>query len=389
MALRFLTAGDSHGEALVGIVEGLPAGVRVRPRELARALERRRRSYGRSSRQMLERDEVRVLSGVWNGRTTGAPVALVVPNRARVVQGRRGGALGTVPRPGHADLPGVFKYDLDSIPPVSERASARSTAMRVAVGALARAALAALGVDAVGHVLSIGTVDARVDEALDLAAIRRRAARSPVFCADARASREMVEAIRQARASGDSLGGAVEVRVACVPPGVGSHVAEDRRLDARLAAAIMSIQSVKAVEIGKGLRTFRARGVDAHDAMRVEDGRVVRETNHAGGIEGGMTNGEDVVVRAYAKPIPTARRRARTFDLRTLRDTESPYVRSDTCVIPALAVIAEMAACWEILAAMLEKFGGDTIDDVRAARDRYVERIGARVRTPRRGRRSR
>ncbi len=387
MPLRYLTAGDSHGEALVGIVEGMPAGVRVRPAELARALERRRRSYGRSSRQMIERDEVRVLSGVWNGRTTGAPVALLVPNRARVVQGRRGGALGTVPRPGHADLAGVLKYDLDGVAPVSERASARSTAMRVAIGALARAALHELGVDAIGHVRSIGEVDARFDEALDVAALRRRVARSPVFCADARASREMVEAIRRARVGGDSLGGSVEVRITGVPPGIGSHVAEDRRLDARLAAAIMSIQSVKAVEIGDGLRTPRLRGVDAHDAMGVRGGRVVRPTNRAGGIEGGMTNGEDVVVRAYAKPIPTARRRARTFDLRTLRDTDSPYVRSDTCVIPALAVIAEMAACWEILAAMLEVFGGDTIEAVARARRAHLERIADRLGPRRRARR--
>jgi chorismate synthase len=379
MSLRFLTAGDSHGESLVGIVEGMPAGVRVSMKQIEKALQRRRKSYGRSSRQMIERDEVRVVSGLWSGRTTGAPLALILPNRGRLVQGKRGGAMGTTPRPGHADLPGVLKYGLDEIPPVSERASARSTAMRVAIGAVAKAALRELSIDAVGHVVGLGDVLA-LRARLTPDAVRRRAARSPVCCADSAATKRMVEEIQRAKTEGNSLGGSVEVVVTGAPVGLGSHVAWDRKLDARLAAAMMSIQSVKAVEIGDGLASSRKRGIDAHDALSVSKGRIVRATNRAGGIEGGMSNGENIVVRVYAKPIPTAQRRATTFDLRTLDEVEGPYVRSDVCVIPALSVIAEMVAAWEILDAVLEKFGGDSIEATVAARDRYAAGIQKRLR---------
>jgi chorismate synthase len=377
MAIRFLTAGDSHGPTLTGIVEGVPAGVRISIPAIQRALGRRRRSYGRSSRQMIEKDVVEVTSGLWKGRTTGAPLAIVIPNRGRVVQGRKGGAMGTVPRPGHADFAGVSKYDHAEIPPVSERASARSTAMRVAIGAVAAMALDPFGIECTGHVTSIGEVDAEPGE--DAASVRRRSRRSGVYCADAAASRRMVEAIRDARTTGDSLGGCVEVLVSGLFPGLGSHVEWDRKLDARLAAAMMSIQSVKAVSIGDGAESHRARGVDAHDAMSVRGGRVTRPSNRAGGIEGGMSNGEDIVVRLCAKPIPTARRRAASFDLRTLRDRESPYVRSDICVIPALSVIAEAVAAWEMLDAVLEKFGGDHIDDTLAAHRHYTRRLSRQL----------
>jgi len=378
MAIRFLTAGDSHGPALTGIVEGLPAGVRISIPAIQRTLLRRRRSYGRSSRQMIEKDQVEITSGLWKGRSTGAPLAIVMPNRGRVVQGRRGGAMGTVPRPGHADLAGVTKYGHSEIPPISERASARSTAMRVAIGAVASMFLEPFGVEATGHVTTIGEVDA--PPGAEAAGIRRRARRSTVFCADAAASRRMVEAIREARSLGNSLGGCAEVIVTGLCPGLGSHVEWDRKLDARLAAAMMSIQSVKAVGIGDGFDSHRAHGVDAHDAMSVRGGRVVRDSNRAGGIEGGMTNGEDVVVRLCAKPIPTAQRRAATFDMRTLRDRKSPYVRSDVCVIPALSVIAEGVAAWVMLDALLEKFGGDHIDDTLAAHRHYTARVSKRYR---------
>ncbi len=378
MAIRFLTAGDSHGEALVGIVEGVPAGLKLDVAVIQRDLARRRLSYGRSSRQKIEKDDVVLHGGVWRGKTTGAPIAIVLPNRARTVKGKEGGGLETVLRPGHADFAGVMKYGFDEIAPVSERASARSTAMRVAIGAVAKAVLDVLGVETIGHVRSIGTVDARLLR-MSTKEIRRRAARSMVYCADGRAGRRMVAEIQRGRSEGNSLGGSVEVIVSGLFPGVGSYVEWDRKLDARLAGALMSIQSVKAVEIGDGLATFRARGVDAQDAMRVERGRVVRASNHAGGIEGGMTNGEDVVVRLYAKPIPTAPRRAQTFDLDTLEATESPYVRSDICVIPALAVIAEAVAAWEILAAVVDKLGGDTIDEMRAARTRVLAQHARRL----------
>lgn len=378
MSLRFLTAGDSHGDELVGIVEGVPAGVRLDEAVIARELSRRRRAYGRSSRQKIEEDEARLSGGLWKGRTTGAPIAIVIPNRARTVRGKTGGGMGTVPRPGHADLAGVLKYGFDEIPPVSERASARSTAMRVAIGAVAKACLAPLGVGAAGHVLSIGGVEA-VRAPRSVAEIRRRADASPVYCADPASSRRMVAEIRRAKAEGNSLGGSVEVVVEGAWPGLGSHVEWDRRLDGRLAGAMMSIHSVKAVAIGDGMETHRARGVDAHDEMTLRGGRVVRATNRAGGIEGGMTNGEPVIVRLFAKPIPTAARRGRTFDLATLAPAESPYVRSDTCVVPVLAVIGEAVAAWEMLAAVIERHGGDTIDDLVAARDRASASIDARL----------
>lgn len=378
MSIRFLTAGDSHGEALLAIVEGLPAGLALDARVIQRELARRRKAYGRSSRQKLEQDTVTLMGGIWKGKTTGAPIGIHLPNLARTVKGKPGGALGTVPRPGHADFAGMIKYGLGEIPPVSERASARSTVARVAVGAIAKAFLTRLGIETAAHVLSIGSVDApRTTRPLH--EIRRRAERSPVYCADAAAGRRMVAEIQRGKAEGNSLGGSVEVVVNGLFPGVGSHAEWDRKLDGRLAGAMMSIHSVKAVEIGDGLATHRARGVDAHDAMHLRRGRVARATNHAGGIEGGMTNGADVVVRLYAKPIPTAARRAETFDLATLEPTASPYVRSDICVIPVLAVIAEAVAAWEILAAVLEKLGGDTIDDTLAARDLVTASLAGRL----------
>ncbi len=378
MTIRFLTAGDSHGEALVGIVEGIPAGVRFDGQTIQRELARRRKAYGRSSRQKLEEDDVSLFGGLWKGKTTGAPIGILLPNRARTVQGKTGGALGTVPRPGHADLAGALKYGFDEIPPVSERASARSTTMRVAIGAIAKACLKPLGVETIGHVLSIGEVTAPRGE-LSPRELRMRAEKSPVYCAHAASSRKMVREIQQGKSEGNSLGGSVEVIVTGLFPGLGSYVEWDRRLDGRLAGAMMSIHSVKAIEVGDGFSTHRSRGIDAQDAMTLKRGRIVRATNHAGGIEGGMTNGEDVVVRLYAKPIPTAARRARTFDLKTLAATDSPYVRSDICVIPVLAVIAESVAAWEMLRAIMEKLGGDTIGDTIAARDRVVKSIATRL----------
>lgn len=378
MSIRFLTAGDSHGAALLGIVEGIPAGVALDEAVIARELMRRRAAYGRSSRQKIEEDVVHITGGVWNGFTTGAPIGITIPNLARTMQGRTGGGMGTVPRPGHADFAGVMKYSLDDIPPVSERASARSTAMRVAIGAVAKACLEAMGIESIAHVISIGDVTVARTKLSPLE-VRRRSAQSPVYCAHAAASKRMVTAIQRAKSEGNSLGGSVEVMVTGLFPGIGSHVEWDRRLDGRLAGAMMSIHSVKAVEVGDGFSTHRAHGVDAHDAMSLQAGRVVRTSNHAGGIEGGMTNGEDIVMRVYAKPIPTAARRAMTFDFATLEATESPYVRSDTCVIPALAVIAEAVAAWEILTATIEKLGGDHIADTVAARDRVVAGIARRL----------
>jgi chorismate synthase len=358
MLLRFLTAGDSHGDSLIGIIEGLPAGVRLSARAIRRDLLRRSRVYGRGSRQKVEGDHVEILSGLWKGRTTGAPVALRIPNRGRT----GGGGLSTTPRPGHADLAGCLKYGLLEVTPISERASARGTAMRTAVGAVARAVLDPLSVVVVSHVRSIGEIDADPGR-ISIERLQRRADRSPVHSADGRAGRRMMEAIRMAEQEGHSLGGSAEVIAAGVPPGLGSHVEWDRKLDARLAGALMSIPSVKAVEIGDGLETHRWPGPEAQDAITLERGRIRRTTNFAGGIEGGISNGEDIVVRVYAKPIPTSRKALPSVNLRTLTSRRSPYVRSDVCVVPAIAVIAEAATAWELLRAFLEKFGGDHIDE--------------------------
>jgi chorismate synthase len=342
MPLRFLTAGDSHGDCLIGIIEGLPAGIRISESGVRRDLLRRSQSFGRGDRQKIEADRIEILSGLWRGRTTGAPVALRIPNLGRKVAGKGGGGLSTVVRPGHADLAGCLKYGLPEVPPVSERASARSTAMRVAIGAVARAALARFDIEVVSHVRSIGDVEADADPG---------------------AGKRVAEAIAAARAQGYSLGGSVEVIATGIPPGLGSHVEWDRRLDGRLAGALMSIQSVKAVSVGEGLETHRERGPDAQDAILIRRGRIRRPTNFAGGIEGGISNGEPIVLRLYAKPIPTSRRPLPTLNLRTRKPTRSPYVRSDVCVIPALAVIAEAVTAWELLSALLDKFGGDHIDE--------------------------
>jgi len=376
--MRFLTAGDSHGEYLVGIIEGFPAGHRISIANIRRDLQRRRQSYGRSARQKIETDSVQIVSGLWKGKTTGAPLAILIQNLGRTVSGKPGGALGTVPRPGHADLPGMLKYGLAEVPPVSERASARSTTLRVAIGAVAKSLLNNnFSIDMLGHVTSIGDVDAP-REHRTIKTLRSRVNRSPVYCGDKRAADRMIDVIRKAKKSGDSLGGAVEVIATGVVPGLGTHVEWDRKLDGRLAGAMMSIQSVKAVEIGEGLECSRKKGFESHDAMTLEGGRVRRETNHAGGIEGSMTNGEDIVMTLYAKPIPTSLKRLPSFNMKTLKATKSPFVRSDVCVLPPLAVIAESVMAWELLIAMTEKFGSDSVDEMTANYTSYVKQLKKR-----------
>lgn len=375
--MRFLTAGDSHGEYLVGIVEGFPAGYRVSIRDMERDLVRRRQSYGRSARQKIESDKVKVVSGVWKGKTTGAPIAILIENIGRTVSGKPGGALGRVPRPGHADLPGCLKYGFDEVPPIAERASARGTAMRVAIGTLAKGLLKEFSVEVLGHVTAIGGVDARVNRS-SFQNLKRRVARSPLYCADKKATDKMIDVIRQAKKDGNSLGGTVEVIVTGLIPGLGTHVEADRKLDARLAGSMMSIQSVKAVEIGDGLKTYTQKGYESQDAIYFEKGRVRRKTNYAGGIEGSMTNGEDIVIRLYAKPLPTSLKRLPSFDMKKKKPAISPFVRSDVCVLPPLGVIAEGVAAWEILVAFAEKFGGDSVDQMKTNYKSYTSALRKR-----------
>jgi chorismate synthase len=346
-------------------------------RDIERDLHRRRKSYGRSARQKIESDVVEIVSGLWKGRSTGAPIAILIQNLGRTVSGKPGGALAAVPRPGHADLAGALKYGFDEVPPIAERASARGTALRVAVGTLAKSVLKLFSIDVLGHVISIGGVDAEA-KTVSLAALKRRVGRSPLYCGDKRASDEMIEVIRRAKKEGDSLGGAVEVVVSGVVPGLGTHVEWDRKLDARLAGSMMSIQSVKAVEIGDGLKTYRQRGFESQDAVYLEKGRVRRRTNYAGGIEGSMTNGEDVIIRLYAKPLPTSLKRLPSFDMKRMKPAISPFVRSDVCVLPALSVIAEGVAAWEILVAMTDKFGGDSVDQMKENYQSYVAGLAKR-----------
>ncbi|MCL6430278.1 MAG: chorismate synthase [Anaerolineae bacterium] len=376
--LRFLTAGESHGPALLGIIEGLPAGLPLTPEDLTADLARRQAGYGRGARQQIEADRAEIVAGVLGGVTTGAPVALRIANRARPEFGDAARAPRSVPQPGHAELAGALKYGFTNVEGVAERASARETAMRVAIGAVAKKLLGAAGIGVVGYVVAIGEVSA---EETDVP-LEERAAQadgSPVRCLDPEASRAMVAAIDAAREAGDTLGGVVEVVAWGLPPGLGSYVHPDRRLDARLGAAVLSIPAIKGVEIGPAFANARLRGTQVHDPIRRAEGRIVRPTNRAGGLEGGMTNGEPLVVRAAMKPIPTTLRPQPSIDLAASAEAETVYRRSDICAVPAASVVAAAAVAWVVADALIECCGGDRLEQV-------VERVAAIRGEMRRGR---
>lgn len=390
--LRWLTSGESHGPALVGILEGVPADVEVRSSDVQAALARRRLGYGRGARMKFEQDEVRLLGGVRHGRTQGGPVAIEIGNTEwpkwvdvmsadpvddpEVLNRARNAPL-TRPRPGHADLVGMRKYAFDDARPVLERASARETATRVALGTVAAHLLEqAAGVRLVSHVVGIGPVAAPEDAALptpdDVAALDA----DPVRCFDAATSAAMVAEIDECHKDGDTLGGVVEVLVYGLPSGLGSYVHADRRLDARLAAALMGIQAIKGVEVGDGFRTAARRGSAAHDEIeRDASGRIVRRTNRAGGLEGGMTNGEILRVRAAMKPISTVPRALDTVDTATGEAAKAQHQRSDVCAVPPAAVVAEAMVALVVADALLEKTGGDSVAEVRRNLDAYVASI--------------
>ncbi|GAA5079666.1 chorismate synthase [Thermocatellispora tengchongensis] len=377
--LRWLTAGESHGPELVAILEGLPAGVEVTTADIAEALRRRRLGYGRGARMKFEQDVVTIVGGVRHGRTLGSPVAVRVANSEwpkwetvmaadpvdpEVLEGQARNAPLSRPRPGHADLSGMQKYGFDDARPVLDRASARETAARVALGRVATAFLKqALGVDIVSHVVSIGRAQAPegvIPGPGDLAAVDE----DPVRCYDPDASAAMVNEIETARKEGDTLGGVVEVVAYGLPPGLGSYVHWDRRLDSRLAGALMGIQAIKGVEVGDGFETARRRGSHAHDEIVGEPGGVRRVTNRAGGIEGGMTNGEPLRVRAAMKPISTVPRALSTVDVRTGEPAKAINQRSDVCSVPAAGVVAEAMVALVLADAAVEKFGGDSVEEV-------------------------
>ena len=381
--LRLLTAGESHGKALVGILEGLPAGVPISDKGLADELARRRHGYGRSGRQKLEGDRFEVLGGVRHGRTLGGPIAITIDNAEWEQKYREKMApFGdpdpserlTRPRPGHADLAGMQKYGADDARDILERASARETATRVALGYFCKAFLAELGIDVLSHVVQIGTEEsfgAATPRPEDLEAIDG----SPVRCADPDSADRMVAAIDVARRDGDSLGGVFEVLAYGVPPGLGSHVHFDRKLDARLALALMSIQSVKGVGVGDGFASAGLRGSEAHDEIVRGEGGFHRVTDRAGGIEGGMSNGEVVRVQVAMKPLSTLPRPLRTVDVDTGDAAEAITQRTDVCAVPAGAVVGEAMAASVLADAALEKFGGDSVAETMRNLDAFVSSL--------------
>ncbi|ROS30687.1 chorismate synthase [Cellulomonas sp. PhB150] len=390
--LRWLTSGESHGPALVGIIEGLPAGVEVTTSAVQDALARRRLGYGRGARMKFEQDEVRLLAGVRHGLTQGGPVAIEIgntewPKWVEVMSAdpvddpdvllRARNAPLTRPRPGHADLVGMRKYGFADARPVLERASARETATRVALGTVAAHLLRqAAGIELVSHVVGIGPVAVPERADLPTAADVTALDADPVRCFHAETSAAMVAEIDECHKDGDTLGGVVEVLAYGVPSGLGSYVHADRRLDARLASALMGIQAIKGVEVGDGFRTATRRGSAAHDEMtRAADGRIERATNRAGGVEGGMSNGEVLRVRAAMKPISTVPRALATVDTASGEAARAQHQRSDVCAVPPAAVVAEAMVALVLAEVLLEKTGGDSLDEVRRNLAAYVDAI--------------
>ena len=391
--LRWLTAGESHGPALVAILEGVPAHVEVRTDDIAAALARRRLGFGRGARMKFEADAVTLLGGIRHGRTQGGPVAIQIANtewpkwasvmaadpvEAEVLNGQARNAALTRPRPGHADLVGMQKYDFAEARPVLERASARETAARVALGEVARRLLdQAYGVSVLSHVVELGRVSVPagvVPRPGDLAGIDQ----DPVRCFDPGTSAAMITEVEAAQSDGDTLGGVVEVVVWGLPPGLGSHVHGDRRLDARLAGALMGIQAIKGVEVGDGFELARTRGSAAHDEITTVDDGIVRASRRAGGTEGGMSTGEVLRVRAAMKPIATVPRALRTVDTATGEAALAHHQRSDVCAVPAAGVVAEAMVALVLADAALEKFGGDSVAETRRNHQNYLADLAHR-----------
>jgi chorismate synthase len=380
MTLRYLTAGESHGPALVAIAEGFPAGLAVDFDEVNRDLARRQKGYGRGGRQKIETDEAQFLAGLRGGVTLGAPIALVVWNKDHenwkelVSPTARGGRKFTQVRPGHADLAGALKYGLDDARDVLERASARSTAVIVALGSLAKQLLARLGARVCSRVVAIGP-RTRLPGAPPTDAERAAIEASDLHVDDEAVAAEWRALIDAERARGGSIGGAFEIYVTGLPIGLGSHVHPDRRLDSRLAGALCGIQAIRAAEIGDGTQVGRP-GQEFHDAIYwSQEKGFHRTTNRAGGLEGGMTDGMPVRVRGYMKPIPTMLTPLATVDLETREATQARYERSDVCAVPAAAIVGEAVVAWEIANAFLEKLGGDAMVDVERALEAYAARI--------------
>ena len=392
--LRWITAGESHGPELIGVMEGLPAGVPVLAEDIQDALARRRLGYGRGARMKFEKDEVTLSTGIRHGLSQGGPIAIRIANTEwpkwekimsaapvdpEEISGGRGAAL-TRPRPGHADFTGMQKYNFDEARPVLERASARETATRVALGRVAQNFLRELGIELVTHTVAIGTAmsdSAELPRPKDVSALDE----DPVRAFDRSASAAMVAEIDECHSSGDTIGGVVETLVYGCPPGLGSYVHSDRRLDAKLAGAVMGIQAMKSVEIGDGLETTRRRGSVAHDEIITADGEVHRVTDRAGGIEGGMSNGEIIRVRAGMKPISTVPRALQTIDTSTGEAATAHHQRSDVCAVPAAGIVVEAMVALVMADVVLEKFGGDSLGETKRNLDSYLANIPETLRS--------
>jgi chorismate synthase len=381
--LRYLTAGESHGPSLTAIVEGMPANLELDAGDINRDLARRQMGYGRGGRMQIEKDQADILSGVRWGKTLGSPITLSIRNRDWENWGKKmsahaddvvGGIAITHPRPGHADLSGVIKYRQDDARNILERSSARETAARVAVGALCKKFLSDLGIAIYGYVTELGGVvaDTVLEDYKERFALSEE---SPCRTFDAEAEQRMIAAIDQAKENGDSLGGVVEVAVVGVPIGLGSYVQWDRRLDGRLAWAMMSIQAFKGVEIGIGFEAGRRPGSQVHDEIYYQGDQFIRKTNRAGGLEGGMTNGAPIIVRGAMKPIPTLYQPLQTVDFRSKDAFAAVVERSDVCALPAAAVVGEAVVAIEIAQAVLDKFGGDAMEEVKQNLNAYGEYV--------------
>lgn len=371
--LRFLTSGESHGQALIAILEGMPAGLKINIDNINRNLALRQAGYGRSERQTkVEKDTAEILSGTKGGVTLGSPIALVIKNKDTSIETAAG---VFCPRPGHADLAGALKYNHADLRCVLERASARETAARVAVGAVCEIFLEEFSIEAISYTKVISVVEANTEK-LSFDELKSKIENSSLRCADKAAENAMVKEIAKAKEKGDSIGGIFEIMVRNVPVGLGSYVHYDRRLDANLAAALMAIPSVKGVEIGLGFDCAKMSGSRVHDEIFHDSKKgFYRKTNNAGGIEGGMSNGEDIILRCAVKPIPTLTKALLSVDINTKEAKEASVQRSDVCVVPAAGIVGKAMTTFEISKAFLEKFGCDNMDDIRAAFKMYKERI--------------
>ena len=394
--LRWLTAGESHGPQLTAVLEGIPAGVQLQTSDIQAALARRRLGYGRGARMKLEQDQATITGGVRHGLTMGGPIAINIANTEwpkweqvmsadpvdlESLTGARAEAL-TRPRPGHADFTGMQKYGFLDSRPVLERASARETAARVALGEVASSFLRSLGIELITHTVSIGTVLAGADLELPKPTDLERIDEDPLRAFNSELSSAMIAEVDAAHKDGDTLGGVVEVLIYGMPPGVGSFVHWDRRLDSQLAGALMGIQAIKGVEIGDGFETAKRRGSEAHDEITVgETGLVERLTDRAGGIEGGMSNGEIIRVRAAMKPISTVPKALKTIDVATGEEAKAHHQRSDVCAVPAAGVVAEAMVALTIANAVLEKFGGDSVQETKRNIDSYLASIPETLRS--------